>query len=79
MVEVPIVVLSARGREADKVEALDSGADDYLTKPFGVPELLARIAVALRHAAALKDAAADKRPTSVPATSPSTLAGGSWR
>jgi two-component system, OmpR family, KDP operon response regulator KdpE len=47
---VPIVVLSARGRESDKVEALDAGADDYLTKPFGVNELLARIRVALRHA-----------------------------
>ena len=54
--QVPIVVLSARGHEGDKVDALDSGADDYLTKPFGIPELLARIAVALRHAAALKDA-----------------------
>jgi len=49
--QVPILVLSARGREADKVEALDGGADDYLTKPFGVPELLARMRVALRHAA----------------------------
>lgn len=49
--EVPIVVLSARGRETDKVEALDAGADDYLTKPFGVSELNARIRVALRHAA----------------------------
>jgi two-component system, OmpR family, KDP operon response regulator KdpE len=48
---VPIIVLSARGREQDKVEALDLGADDYLTKPFGVEELLARIRVALRHAA----------------------------
>jgi two-component system KDP operon response regulator KdpE len=46
----PIIVLSARGREADKVEALDAGADDYLTKPFGVSELLARMRVALRHA-----------------------------
>jgi two-component system, OmpR family, KDP operon response regulator KdpE len=54
--QVPIVVLSARGHEGDKVDALDSGADDYVAKPFGVPELLARIAVALRHAAALKDA-----------------------
>jgi two-component system KDP operon response regulator KdpE len=45
---VPIIVLSARGREADKVEALDAGADDYLTKPFGVNELLARIRAALR-------------------------------
>ena len=47
----PIIVLSARGREQDKVAALDIGADDYLTKPFGVDELLARIRVALRHAA----------------------------
>jgi len=47
---VPIIVLSARGREEDKVKALDLGADDYLTKPFGVDELLARIRVALRHA-----------------------------
>jgi two-component system KDP operon response regulator KdpE len=48
---VPIVVLSARGQESDKVSALDAGADDYLTKPFGVAELTARIRVALRHAA----------------------------
>ena len=47
----PIIVISARGQEADKVKALDLGADDYLTKPFGVEELLARIRVALRHAA----------------------------
>lgn len=47
---VPIVVISARGREDDKVTALDAGADDYLTKPFGVNELLARMRVALRHA-----------------------------
>jgi two-component system KDP operon response regulator KdpE len=46
----PIVVLSARGKEEDKVRALDAGADDYLTKPFGVNELLARMRVALRHA-----------------------------
>lgn len=45
----PIVVLSVRGAETDKVAALDLGADDYLTKPFGVGELLARIRVALRH------------------------------
>src|SRR4029077_20291395 len=45
---VPIIVISARGREADKVQALDAGADDYLTKPFGVDELLARIRAALR-------------------------------
>ncbi|MFI5183359.1 MAG: response regulator [Vicinamibacteria bacterium] len=48
---VPIIVLSARGQERDKIEALDAGADDYLTKPFGIGELLARIRVALRHAA----------------------------
>lgn len=50
---VPVVVLSARDREADKVVALDAGADDYLSKPFGVDELLARLRVALRHAAAV--------------------------
>ena len=49
--EVPIVVLTARDRESDKVAALDAGADDYLTKPFGVGELLARLRVALRHGA----------------------------
>ncbi|RPJ43623.1 MAG: response regulator, partial [Candidatus Latescibacterota bacterium] len=48
---VPIIVLSARTMEEQKVAALDAGADDYLTKPFGVNELLARIRVALRHAA----------------------------
>jgi two-component system KDP operon response regulator KdpE len=49
---VPIVVLSARGSESDKVQALDLGADDYVTKPFGPEELLARIRVALRRVAA---------------------------
>ncbi len=49
---VPVVVLSARDREPDKVTALDTGADDYLSKPFGASELLARLRVALRHAAA---------------------------
>ncbi len=48
---VPIIVLSARGQERDKVTALDAGADDYVSKPFGADELLARIRVALRHAA----------------------------
>jgi two-component system KDP operon response regulator KdpE len=47
----PILVVSARGKEQDKVVALDAGADDYLTKPFGVGELLARVRVALRRAA----------------------------
>lgn len=47
---VPIIVISARGLEEDKVAALDAGADDYLTKPFGVNELLARMRVAQRHA-----------------------------
>src|SRR5271157_3245048 len=46
---VPIVVLSSRGDEAGKVEALDLGADDYVTKPFGMDELLARLRAALRH------------------------------
>lgn len=45
---VPIIVLSARDREADKVAALDAGADDYVTKPFGIDELLARVRAALR-------------------------------
>ncbi len=45
----PVIVLSARDREDDKVAALDAGADDYLTKPFGIRELLARMRVALRH------------------------------
>jgi two-component system, OmpR family, KDP operon response regulator KdpE len=46
---VPIIVVSVRGQEAKKIEALDSGADDYVTKPFGMGELLARIRAALRH------------------------------
>jgi two-component system KDP operon response regulator KdpE len=49
---VPIVVVSVRGREVDKVQALEAGADDYVTKPFGMDELLALMKVALRHAAA---------------------------
>lgn len=48
--QVPVIVLSARGQEKDKITALDEGADDYLTKPFSVNELLARIRVAVRHA-----------------------------
>jgi len=56
--QIPILVLSARDQEAEKVQALENGADDYLTKPFSTAELLARIKVALRHAHA-RDAAAD--------------------
>lgn len=52
---LPIIVLSAHGEDEAKVRALDEGADDYLTKPFSVPELLARMRVALRHAAAVTD------------------------
>jgi two-component system, OmpR family, KDP operon response regulator KdpE len=56
---VPIIVVSARGKEEDKIQALDVGADDYLTKPFGSGELLARIRVALRHTAEVSGATAD--------------------
>jgi two-component system, OmpR family, KDP operon response regulator KdpE len=49
---IPILVVSARGKDQDKVVALDAGADDYLTKPFSVSELMARVRVAMRHAAA---------------------------
>jgi len=54
--DVPIIVLTARNREADKIEALDRGADDYLTKPFGMGELMARIRAALRHRVQAKGA-----------------------
>lgn len=47
--EIPILIVSARGNEVEKVSALDEGADDYITKPFGTSELLARIRTALRH------------------------------
>jgi two-component system KDP operon response regulator KdpE len=56
---IPIIVVSARGKEQDKVIALDAGADDYLTKPFGVAELLARVRVALRHQAAANQETGD--------------------
>ena len=58
---MPIVVLSARGAEVSKVAALESGADDYVTKPFGVAELIARIRVALRHAVRPASAGKDAR------------------
>ena len=53
--QCPIIVLSVRDSERDKVAALDKGADDYLTKPFGIGELLARIRVALRHSTQIPD------------------------
>ncbi len=56
---VPVIVVSARGEETDKIAGLDKGADDYLTKPFGAEELLARIRVAQRHA---RRAARDPEP-----------------
>ena len=57
--EVPIIVLSARDREAEKIAALDLGADDYVEKPFGIGELLARIRSALRHRAAASERPAE--------------------
>jgi len=56
---VPVIVLSARGQERDKVTALDAGADDYVSKPFGADELLARIRVTLRHTAGASHEGAD--------------------
>jgi two-component system KDP operon response regulator KdpE len=53
--KLPIIILSVRGQEADKISALDAGADDYLTKPFGAGELLARMRVAFRRALRLPD------------------------
>jgi two-component system KDP operon response regulator KdpE len=52
---VPIIIISVRDREADKIRALDEGADDYLTKPFGLGELLARIRAALRHVKSVEE------------------------
>jgi two-component system KDP operon response regulator KdpE len=57
--EVPIIIISAREQEEDKIRALDAGADDYLTKPFGAGELLARIRVALRHRVMLQSGQKD--------------------
>ncbi len=53
--EIPIIILSVREHEEDKIAALDAGADDYLTKPFGVGELMARLRVALRHVVSQQD------------------------
>src|SRR5205814_5165090 len=58
MSAVPIIVLSVKGEERTKVEALDSGADDYVTKPFGIDELLARVRAALRRGSGEPEAAA---------------------
>src|ERR1700684_1815750 len=55
--QIPIIVLSVRGEEKTKVQALDAGADDYVTKPFGIEELLARVRANLRRAPASDDAA----------------------
>jgi two-component system KDP operon response regulator KdpE len=57
--QVPIIVLSVRGEEKIKIEALDSGADDYVTKPFSVSELLARVRANLRRAAATQESPAE--------------------
>ncbi len=66
--QTPIIVLSVRDNERDKVVALDKGADDYLTKPFGIEELLARIRVALRHSAQAKGS-----PSAVVTTGPLSI------
>jgi len=57
---LPVIILSARSAEEDKIQALDAGADDYLTKPFGIGELLSRLRVALRHSARTGDGPDDK-------------------
>ena len=57
--EVPIIVISARSEDTDKIDALDSGADDYLTKPFSIDELLARLRVTQRRLASMKNADAE--------------------
>ncbi len=70
----PIVVLSARGAEGDKVRALDAGADDYVTKPFGTEELLARVRVALRRTDATPAADRPYRPWRVSSSTASAFA-----
>ena len=64
--DVPILVLSGRSDSIDKVDALDAGADDYVTKPFGMDELLARLRAMTRRAPARQDAAARRRPSARP-------------
>ena len=80
--DVPIIVLSAREREAEKIESLDLGADDYVNKPFNVGELMARMRTALRHRHAAQGRAGDaarsassrstRCATASPATAPSS-------
>ncbi|GAB2026478.1 response regulator transcription factor [Lactovum odontotermitis] len=59
--QLPVIVVSARGEAADKIEALDAGADDYLTKPFSTDELLARLRVSLRRAAFIRESSVDQQ------------------
>ena len=68
---VPILVLSVRETEAEQVSALDAGADDYVTKPFGMDELLARLRAALRP----QRSRPSSRPTTSPSTSPPNVSG----
>ncbi len=68
----PVIVLSARHDSGDKVRALDSGADDYVTKPFGMDELLARVRTALRHRTATSSLPVRSRRRTWPSTSTST-------
>jgi two-component system KDP operon response regulator KdpE len=76
---VPVIVISARGKEEDKVTALDAGADDYLTKPFGLGELLARIRVVLRRGRAGEPAIPPRRRATSSTPSASTPGGGRSR
>lgn len=70
---MPIIVVSARSEDADKIRALDAGADDYLTKPFSVEELLARIRTTLRRLSYAQTAALPPRARSIPVSCISTL------
>ena len=76
--EIPIIVLSSRGDEAGKVQALDLGADDYVTKPFGMDELLGRMRAALRHSTTIMEGLLEALPglAADPATGAIVLTGG---
>src|SRR5919108_5087764 len=65
LTDAPIIVLSVRGADRDKIAALDNGADDYLTKPFSIGELMARIRVALRHVGQTPPASAAPQPIAI--------------